>query len=125
MQYLDQKGKVVYTSKNGKSSKIFPILEWLAAKCSHIANPGEQMVSYYGYYSNITRGKRKGEGSDDTIPCIIEPHGDEKTFRRNWARLIQKIYVVAPLVYPKCQGAIRTISSIEDPSVIRKITFDP
>jgi hypothetical protein len=38
MQYLDQEGKVVYTAKNGKSSKIFPALEWLAAMCSHIPN---------------------------------------------------------------------------------------
>ncbi|MFH0960898.1 MAG: hypothetical protein V1897_19610, partial [Pseudomonadota bacterium] len=39
-------------------------------------------------------------------------------FRRNWARLIQKIYEVDPLVCPKCKGAMR-ISSIEDPSVFR------
>lgn len=52
------------------------------------------------------------------------PHriaGDEKIFRRNWARLIQKIYEVDPLVCPKCQGAMRIVSSIEDPSVIRDI----
>jgi hypothetical protein len=32
-----------------------------------------------------------------------------------------KIYEVDPLVCPKCQGAMRVISSIEDPSVIRAI----
>jgi hypothetical protein len=72
MQYLDQEGTVVYTSKNGKTSKIFPALEWLAAMCSHIPNRGEQMVRYYGWYSNASRGKRLKEGSDDTIPCILE-----------------------------------------------------
>jgi hypothetical protein len=41
--------------------------------------------------------------------------------RRNWARLIQKIYEVEPLICPKCKGAMRVISSIEDPSVIRDI----
>jgi hypothetical protein len=35
--------------------------------------------------------------------------------------LIQKIYEADPLVCPKCQGAMRVISSIEDPSVIRAI----
>ena len=35
--------------------------------------------------------------------------------------MIQKIYEVDPLVCPKCQGAMRIISSIEDPSVIRDI----
>ena len=38
-----------------------------------------------------------------------------------WARLIQKIYEVDPLVCPKCKGAMRVIGSIEDPSVIRAI----
>jgi hypothetical protein len=96
-------------------------MEWLANLCSHIPNRGEQMVRYYGYYSNVSRGKRQKEGSDETIPCILEPQGDEKIFRRNWARLIQKIYEVDPLICPKCKGAMRIVSSIEDPSVIRDI----
>ena len=60
-------------------------------------------------------------GENDSIPCILEPEGDVKIFRRNWARLIQKIDEVDPLVCPKCQGAMRVISSIEDPLVIRAI----
>jgi hypothetical protein len=79
------------------------------------------MVRYYGYYSNVSRGKRQKEGSDDFIPCILEPQGNEKAFRKSWARLIRKIYEVDPLVCPKCKGAMRIISSIEDPSVIRSI----
>jgi len=31
--------KVVYASKDGKSSKVFPSLEWLAAMCSHMPIP--------------------------------------------------------------------------------------
>ena len=116
MQYLNQEGKIVYTSRacpgrrsgDGKLNKIFPALEWLANLCSHIPNRGEQMVRYYGHYSNVSRGKRQKEGRDDAIPCILEPEGDAKVFRRNWARLIQKIYEVDPLVCPKCQGAILT-----------------
>ena len=121
MQYLDQEGKVVYTSKDGRTSKSFPALEWLANLCSHIPNRGEQMVRYYGHYSNVSRGKRQQDGSEEAIPCILEPEGDAKVFRRNWARLIQKIYVVDPLVCPKCKGAMRVISSIEDPLLIRAI----
>jgi hypothetical protein len=79
------------------------------------------MVRYYGHYSNVSRGKRQKTGREEAIPCILEPQGDEKTFRRNWARLIQKIYEVDPLICPKCRGAMRIISSIEDPSVIRAI----
>jgi len=49
------------------------------------------MARYYGYYSNVSRGKRQMAGRDDEVPCILEAPGDEKAFWRNWARLIQKI----------------------------------
>jgi len=99
MQYLDQVGTVVYTSKacpgprsgDGETAKHFPALEWLAAMCSHIPNRGEHKVRYYGRYSNVSRGKRQQEGIDDAIPCILEPQGNERAFRKSWARLIQKI----------------------------------
>jgi len=81
MQYLDQEGKVIYTAKDGRASKTFPALKWLAAMCSHIPNRGEQMVRYYGYYSNVSRGKRQKEGNEDAIPCILEPQGELKAFK--------------------------------------------
>jgi hypothetical protein len=58
---------------------------------------------------------------DDKIPCILEPELSTWAFRRNWARLIQKIYEVDPLLCPKCSGAMRVIAFIEAPGVIRKI----
>ena len=121
MRYLDQEGTVVYRSKGGETTRSFPATEWLAAMCSHIPNRGEQMVKYYGFYSNASRGKRQKEGSDDAVPCILEPQGDVKAFRKSWSRLIQKIYEADPLICPKCQGKMRLIGSIEDPSVIRAI----
>jgi len=121
MKYLDQEGQVIYTAKDRKTNKVFPAMEWLAAMCTHIPNRGEQMVRYYGYYSNVSRGKRQKECLDDAIPCILEPQGDEKAYRKSWARLIQKIYEVDPLVCPKCQGTMRVISAIDDRQVIRVI----
>jgi len=41
MQYLDQEAKVVYASKDSKTTKVFPALEWLAAMCSHIPDRRE------------------------------------------------------------------------------------
>ena len=82
---------------------------------------GEQMARYYGYYSNVARGKRKKAAADDKIPCILEPELTDKTFRKNWARLIQKIYEVDPLICSKCQGQMRVIAFIHDEDVIRKI----
>jgi len=39
---------------------------------SPVPNRVEQMIRYYGYYSNVSRGKRKKEEQDDVIPHIIE-----------------------------------------------------
>lgn len=116
-----QEGKVIYTAKDKKTNKVFPALEWMAAMCSHIPNKGEQMVRYYGFYSNVTRGKRKAAGTDDALPCILEPQDDGKALRRDWARLIQKIYETDPLVCPKCKGPTRIISFIEKGEVVREI----
>ena len=44
-----------------------------------------------------------------------------KESRKNWARLIQKIYEVDPLTCPKCSGKMKVISVIEDQDVIKKI----
>ena len=50
------------------------------------------MVRYYGYYSNVFRGSLQKEDQDGLIPYIIEPEENSKKYRKNWARLIQKIY---------------------------------
>ena len=83
---------------------MFDALEWLAAMCSHVPNKGEQMVRYYGHYSNVSRGRRKKAQTDDQTSYILEPELTDKAFRRNWSRLIQKIYEADPLTCGKCQG---------------------
>jgi hypothetical protein len=51
-----------------------------------------------GFYSNKSRGLRKKADTDDQVPALIEPEISSKEFRKNWARLIQKIY---PVKFPK------------------------
>ncbi len=55
------------------------------------------------------------------MPALIDSGVSRKNFRKNWARLVQKIYNVNPLKCPKCQGDMRIISWIEDKEVIKKI----
>jgi hypothetical protein len=50
---------------------------------------------------------------------MLETDQSSKEYRKNWARLIQKIYEVDPLTCPKCQGTMRIISFIEDWEVIK------
>ncbi len=113
--------KVVYESKDGKTSKTFDALDWLAQLVTHIPNRGEQMVRYYGYYSNKSRGLRKKSGTDDEVPALIDAEVSPKEFRKNWARLIQKIYNVNPLLCSKCLGSMRIISFIEEEQLVKKI----
>jgi hypothetical protein len=112
---------VIYQSRDCKTSKTFDALDWLAQLTTHIPSKNEQMVRYYGYYSNKSRGMRKQADKEDDVPALIDSDLSTKEFRRNWARLIQKVYEVNPLLCPKCQGEMRVISVIEDADVIRKI----
>jgi hypothetical protein len=118
---LDGQAKVIYRSKDGRASKTFEALDWLAQLVTHVPNKGEQMVRYYGYYSNKSRGMRKKAGIDDQVPALVESAVSSSAFRRNWARLIQKIYQIDPLCCPKCQGPMKVISFTEDDALIKKI----
>ncbi len=117
----DGVAKVIYGSKDGSTSKTFDALDWLAQLVTHIPNKGEQMVRYYGFYSNKSRGLREKAGTDDEVPALIDSVISRKAFRKNWARLIWKIYNVDPLVCPNCLGSMKIISFIEDDAIIQKI----
>jgi hypothetical protein len=83
------------------------------------------------FSSNVRSGTspevRKPVNQDEWIPCILEPAGSTKEYRKNWARLtrlgglIQKIYEVDTLACPKCQGAMKVLSFIQDSEIIKKI----
>jgi hypothetical protein len=75
MTYLPDESEVVYRSKDGKNEKTLDALEWMAAMCSHVLNKGEQMVCYYGYYSKVSRDKRKSHDQDDLIPPSSDLRG--------------------------------------------------
>jgi len=51
----------------------FDALEWVVAMTSHVPNKGEEMVRYYGYYSNGPPWPSAKENLDDLIPSILKP----------------------------------------------------
>jgi len=62
MTYRKDTKTVLYRSKMIKRNfAVFPVLDWIAAITAHIPNKGEQLIRYYGTYSNVSRGKRKKE----------------------------------------------------------------
>ena len=79
----DGQAIVIYRSKDGITSKTFKALDWLAQLVTDIPNKGEQMVRYYGYYSNKSRGMRKKAGLDDQVPALVEAGISSTAFRKN------------------------------------------
>jgi len=119
MKYYPDEAKVTYESKYGKDVAEFDPLEWLAALVSHIPDRGGQTVRYLGHYSNVTRGRLKKEKIEPELH-IIEDESPGK-LNRSWARLIQKIYEVDPLVCSRCGGQMKIIAFIEDYKIVKKI----
>ena len=120
MNYVRENSRVIYKSKDGRDSRDFDAVDFIACLCSHIPNMGEQTVRYFGYYSNVCRGRRKRQNSDGA-DFIITNDEHIKGCNKSWARLIKKIYEVDPLICLKCGGQMRVIAFIEDYKVIRKI----
>ena len=118
-----------FTSKDGRTRKTFDALDWsrrrdvpLAHLVTHVPGRYEQTVRYYGYYSNKSRGLRTKAETDDDIPVIVKKEMSSQEWRQNWARLIQKIYEVDPLLCPKCQGEMRIIAFSQQAQYIVPIT---
>jgi len=141
MSYDSSNGMIDYRPKSSQEHASLPgtahrqdPLETLAALTDHIPNARHQLIRYLGWYSNKSRGLRKkaavapaaAAGNGVSTP-FTEPLPDSddtafrKSCRRTWAQLIQKVYLVSPLVCPKCRFPMKIISFIEDPPVIRRI----
>jgi hypothetical protein len=83
-------------------------------------------------YSSRTKGKANEDGNLAKFRCNATPkkkpsqeHETEatsnKASRLSWARLIQKIYEVDPLICPQYGHEMKVIAVITDPFEVRKI----
>lgn len=102
-------------------------LDFLARVIAHVPEPRLHTLRYLGFYSNVSRGRRR-KGRDIPLRPVRpapEPDGltpaERQARRRAWARLIRRVYEVDPLVCAKCGGEMRIVAVILDPKVIRKI----
>jgi hypothetical protein len=137
LTYNQETNTVIYQSKmtSGKNKRNFQIYtaeEFIAAITQHIPEKSFQMVRYYGWYSNKSRGLRKKQG-------ILKPGGqleqvlvnieiiDVSDYQpprmpsKKWRECIKKIYEVDPLCCPKCGGEMKIISFINEFLIIRQI----
>jgi hypothetical protein len=130
MRYQPTSRTVIYRSKMHRGLKrnfeVFPVLDWLAAVTAHIPNKGEHLVRYYGWYSNVNRGKRRKaeesthQGARASMAEIPPPPGSS-LFKQRWAEMIKKVYEADPLLCLRCGEGMRIIAFIDQPDVIEKI----
>jgi len=93
------------------------VLHWILAITADGPNKGEQLVRYYGYYSNVSRGKRKketpteeGEIAWKTEVVEVAPPPAPRELKKRWSYFIRKVCETEPLTCRKCQGEMRIIS---------------
>jgi hypothetical protein len=119
----DGVGEVRYRRKGGHEDPVlnrdpvetFDPLEFLARVIMHIPAPRRHLIRFYGWYSNVSRGKRRlreeaaesacpsGDGQAPSIRAKKDQGPDARALRRSWAKLIKRIYEIDPLVCPKCR----------------------
>jgi len=94
-----------------------------------IPDPRRHSVRYYGFYSNVARGKRGKAAAPAELSSPGEvPEGetapenaDRAALRRRWAEMIRRVYEVDPLVCPRCGGEMRVVGFINQPALIKRI----
>ena len=107
----------------------FDPAELLARLVMHIPAPRLHQVRYYGYYSHVSRARRRRAenevGSGAQPPGVVAPdeevsRAERRRLRRQWAELIRRIYESDPLLCT-CGAQMRVVSFITEPPVVKKI----
>ncbi len=133
MEYVDGADEVVYSRKASSdgergAAERFDALDFLARVIAQIPEPKLHSTHYLGYYSNVSRGRRKKGKDGSLVPRHPREQVDDglsdaqrRARRRAWARLIRRIYEVDVLKCVSCGGEMKIISVILDHKVITKI----
>jgi hypothetical protein len=103
-------------------------MEFVAWVLVQIPDPRGHSVRYYGFYSNVARGKRKRAAPAEPSPSgealkveTTPERADRAVLRRRWAKMIRRVYEVDPLMCPRCGGEMRLVGFITEPAVIKRI----
>jgi len=116
--YARSNGTIIYKTKYSaywkENMKLFKANDFIAELTQHIPPKHKHLIRYYGLYSSRTKGKAAKDGSlakfgRNAAPKKKPDHASDpemetvssKASRRSWARLIQKVYEVDPLICEK------------------------
>jgi len=110
--------------------------DFIANITLHIPLKCKYLIRYHGLYSSRSKEKANKDGSLARFTYRPETSGDvqpvvspdeyletvsSRASRQSWARLIQKVYKIDPLVCPQCGQEMRVIAVITDPFEVNKI----
>ena len=129
-----ERAEVTYQARpkrsKGTSGGIarWDVLEFIARATDHIPETGQQLIRNWGYYSNASRAKCRRELGlpNSTLDNQNDDHEQDRSDghrqrRLSWAKMIQKIYEIDPLLCPFCGGEVKILSFIIKPKTIKKI----
>jgi hypothetical protein len=142
---LDQDtGEVLYRTRPSRAAHPEgPVARWdvyelIARVLDHLPPPRHQLVRYWGYYSNVSRGKRRAAArrlaltaapDDESLSATASPTAlptpDDEPFRRRarltWAALIKKVYELDPLLCPFCGSQMKIVAFITEHATVCRI----
>jgi len=138
IMYIKEKANVLYHTKYNdywkENIKLLKAADFIAELTQHIPPKHKHLIRYYGLYSSRTKGKASKDGSlakfgYNATPENKPDHASDsemetvssKASKRSWARLIQKVYEVDPLICPKCGSEMKVIAIITDFQEVDKI----
>ena len=114
LTYIEETATVIYRSKmaHGNNSKknfeVYRAEEFIAAIAQHIPEKSFQMVRYYGWYSNKSRGIRNKQGAersshepvaDKDIEIIdVSDYQPPRIPSKSWRECMKKVY---PVEFPR------------------------
>ena len=141
MSLDEDTGEVLYRTRPSRAEHpegpvaCWDVYELIARVLDHLPAPNQQMVRYWGFYSNVARGKRRAAAR--RLAAGLDPGGeslsragvagvitvppaaiDDEPFRRRarlrWAALIKRVYEIDPLLCPYCGAEMKVIAFITE-----------
>ncbi len=110
MEWDVDKSEVVYHVRPRRAARPYgtvahwDILDFIAHLTQHIPDTSEQLIRYWAFYSNATRGERRrarspsGTSPDPNATSPPLQQDRERRRRTSWARLLKKVDELDPLL---------------------------
>ena len=125
--------KTKYNAYFKKNLKVYDPIQFIGLATQHIPIQKVRLIRYFGLYSSKSRGKwhtlehvarhapdgwkeqnglERQEEDTEIDENFNEIDISNKKSKASWARLIAKVYEVAPLICAKCRSKMRVIAII-------------